>query len=481
MRPLLQHASRAIGSASTAITSRNSSTASSFASIFRASANTPSICVRCQFQTASPFPTPRYSARRPFSTSRVALDRSTETPTSPSSPNAQPPTPLSPVDKIVVEPTPKKQTPSPKQEPIVHRVPTEDLPSHSAQKRWNLSKRFTEFMDDLLPRIAVVTHKVNMYTGTDYSGIESLRREIKEQEQLVRVRHGAVLDAKNGLDAAQAQQAASQKEVVALLERKHSWTAQELERYMALIRSEHINDQAVREAKDAVMAAESSLEEARIQLEKRERAQYHEEQIWSDTIRRNSTWVTFGLMGVNIVLLLASLLVFEPWRRRRIVREIKSALEAQKSMLESPPISVPVAAVEAVSPVETIAEPVTPVEPAKQIEIVEVPQATAQNIVQESIQEKIPDPSVIGDLTQFPTPLTPAQAHAVESLDIQEEVRTSTMWKTWPPDLLAATQDLISERSISLRKIDLTIAICQGAAAGAVITGALIMFLVRPH
>jgi sensitive to high expression protein 9 len=36
-------------------------------------------------------------------------------------------------------------------------------------------------MDDLLPKLAIVTQKVNTYTGTDYSGIEALRREIKDQ------------------------------------------------------------------------------------------------------------------------------------------------------------------------------------------------------------------------------------------------------------------------------------------------------------
>lgn len=106
---------------------------------------------------------------------------------------------------------------------------------------------------------------------------------------------------------------------------------------MSLIRSEHINDQAIRQAKDSVISAEAALEEARTQLEKRERAQYHEEQIWSDTIRRNSTWVTFVLMGVNIFLLLLSLAILEPWRRRRMVREIKSALEAQKVAIEAVP------------------------------------------------------------------------------------------------------------------------------------------------
>lgn len=98
---------------------------------------------------------------------------------------------------------------------------------------------------------------------------------------------------------------------------------------MALIRSEHSNDLAVQAAKESLNEAERALEEARSQLEKRERAQYHEEQIWSDTIRRNSTWVTIGLMGVNMLILLSSVIVIEPWRRKNMVKEIKTVLDDQ--------------------------------------------------------------------------------------------------------------------------------------------------------
>jgi hypothetical protein len=38
-----------------------------------------------------------------------------------------------------------------------------------------------EVMDDLMPKLAVASQRINTYTGTDYSGIESLRREIREQ------------------------------------------------------------------------------------------------------------------------------------------------------------------------------------------------------------------------------------------------------------------------------------------------------------
>jgi hypothetical protein len=47
---------------------------------------------------------------------------------------------------------------------------------------------------------------------------------------------------------------------------------------------------------------------------------YHEEQIWSDKIRRASTWGTFALMGVNVVLFIVVQVGLEPWRRKRLVR-----------------------------------------------------------------------------------------------------------------------------------------------------------------
>src|ERR1700753_162470 len=106
-------------------------------------------------------------------------------------------------------------------------------------------------------------------------------------EQLVRARGEAIQQAKSELDYASGQQASAQKEVVALLERKHSWSATDLERYRSLIRSEHVTDQTVQSAKEKVAVAEQALENARSHLEKRERMRYHEEQIWSDTIRRN--------------------------------------------------------------------------------------------------------------------------------------------------------------------------------------------------
>jgi sensitive to high expression protein 9 len=271
---------------------------------------------------------------------------------------------------------------------------------------------------------------------------------------------------------------------------------------MALIRSEHINDQAVREAKDAVANAENALEDARAQLEKRERAQYHEEQIWSDTIRRNSTWVTFGLMGVNIFLLLLSLAILEPWRRRRMVREIKKALEAQHQIamdaatsstaaaaaVASAPVTQRLAAIEeeidrVVDHTDAPAKATTPVVPE---EIVEESPTAGTNIVSpvepEIVPEVIPESAVTPEaetLTPEEEALTPE-----ERVTITEEASPShtppSKLESWQQKASFIAHDIVSDRVISMRRIDYTSAILQGAAAGAVITASIIAML-RPN
>jgi sensitive to high expression protein 9 len=68
-------------------------------------------------------------------------------------------------------------------------VPNEHLPSHHQGQRWDFSKRLQELMDEVLPKLAVVTQKVNTYTGTDYSGVAALRSEIKEHGKFIRLLH----------------------------------------------------------------------------------------------------------------------------------------------------------------------------------------------------------------------------------------------------------------------------------------------------
>ncbi|KAH8728709.1 Mdm33 family-domain-containing protein [Phaeosphaeriaceae sp. PMI808] len=510
MRPLLQHASRSLTANAASVVSSSRS----WGGLVR---QTPSNCLQCQYRTASTSPRDNNKAQlnseivrrcwqRPFSASAAWLEDK-QTP-SPSHPIAMPspastskPLPggrvedrapeitssLEGQERLQEEPDVllKEQTHenkasntvnSPEVADNIRRVPDESLPSHRERQRWSFSKRLSGLMDDLLPKLAIVTQKVNTYTGTDYSGVEALRREIKEQENLVKARRAAIDTAKHSLDVAHAQQASAQKEVVALLERKHSWAGGDLERYMSLIRSEHINDQAIKLAKDSVKSSEAALEEARTQLEKRERAQYHEEQIWSDTIRRNSTWVTFGLMGVNIFLLLLSLAILEPWRRRRMVREIKSTLEAHKVATEAAPTSssAPTALI-TLEQNNDVAQDKTDI-------VTDATDTALKSAAPVVLDGELPTPTLSTDVKTTGTTTSPFVPDEIEPppqpiIDVAEVPPPSPHPQepeTWRSRIAWTMQDVVSERVILIRRIDYTTAILQGAAAGAVITAALI-------
>ena len=323
-----------------------------------------------------------------------------------------------------------------------------------------------------------------------------LSKANRKIEQVVKAAHAEVTAAKVAYTTSYSQQAASQKEVVGLLERKHSWSASDLERYMSLIRSEHLNEQAVQAAKEHLANAERELEDARGKLEKKERKQYHEEQIWSDTIRRNSTWVTFGLMGLNIFLLLANLVIFEPWRRRRIVREIKTALDEKTTQA---PSLAPVIEAE----VDKVVEPVE--QPLEKIEehVVNTIEAAAAEVMPETAIEVTPDaqPEAMADSEVMvgETPLAAGEILPEEAVEVSDSVtglnesvekafedsiqrpepenweERLALWKEVIYAKLtlykAKLQDLFSERQVTVKRLDVTTIALEGAAAGAAVVG----------
>lgn len=53
---------------------------------------------------------------------------------------------------------------------------------------------------------------------------------------------------------------------------------------------------------------------------------YHEEQLWSDKIRSVSTYGTWALMVVNLILFVAVQTVFEPYKRKRLTDRFEDLL-----------------------------------------------------------------------------------------------------------------------------------------------------------
>lgn len=197
---------------------------------------------------------------------------------------------------------------------------TAELPSTADSRRGQLSKRFSAFMDNLQSRVLVASQTLNDLTG--YTAIESLKASNAAIEASLAAAQSRLRAARSAYKTLIAGRSSTQRELTTLLARKDSWAPPDVERFTALYRTDHEREAGVSAAAAELEAAE--VEEARLgqQLTQGILRRYHEEQVWSDRIRRQSTWGTWGLMGVNVVLFLVLQFVAEPWRRARLVRGV---------------------------------------------------------------------------------------------------------------------------------------------------------------
>ncbi|EYE95743.1 putative mitochondrion biogenesis protein (She9) [Aspergillus ruber CBS 135680] len=324
------------------------------------------------------------------------------------------------------------------------------LPSYLENRRSRYSKQFTEMMDNLQSNVFVAGQRLNDLTG--YSSIEALKKEIETQEERLRAARRHVREAKDDYASAINRRSTSQREVNELLQRKHAWSASDLERFTHLYRNDHTNEVAEVDAQEALSKAEREAEESATKLSRSILSRYHEEQVWSDKIRRMSTWGTWGLMGVNVFLFLIFQIGVEPWRRKRLVKgfeeKVIEALEKEKALTYEEHQQQLAAA--------TAAATAT---------------ATAATQTKDSVQEQT---SEIPASAATQTDQTYLDFSKSQLSHISPPSTTVDSWRRTLDDLLS------SRTLILITQHDLTTVAVQSAAAGAAVMG-LVIALIRPR
>ncbi|KAI1482282.1 Mdm33 family-domain-containing protein [Daldinia eschscholtzii] len=359
-------------------------------------------------------------------------------------------------------PTPtSKQTPPPQQPPPP--PPPEDrsaaaaaaagkqqheLPSAQNSRRSALNRSLSTFMDRAQTTLFAASQRINDLTG--YSGIETLKSQISGLEAELAAAQARLHAARSAYKSAVASRSATQREVTTLLARQKMWSPTDFERFTSLYRQDYELDAAV-----AARAAE--LEEAEREAERLGRelsagilSRYHEEQIWSDKIRRMSTWGTWGLMGVNVLMFLIFQFGAEPWRRKRLVKgfeeKVREALEEERQLENA----LKQAAKE-----------------RKRIEKEAAAAAVETTVVAEPVEEPVTaelKAEVPADGLLIGPPIT--------------SWRESLLDPEWWKDVY---DDLSSDRKVALKMRDISIIVLEGAAAGAATIGAIaaIIFIQR--
>ncbi|KAL5356025.1 sensitive to high expression protein 9-like protein, mitochondrial [Aspergillus floccosus] len=417
-----------------------------------------SVCLQCQFRTQSASYTPNKESDKPLETETQSKHPDSTASFLEESLKTQAEAGTSPTDStsttFTTTTSPPPSQPSPNDPKPDDSSLRDSLPSYLDNRRSQFSKQFTTMMDNLQSNIFVAGQRLNDLTG--YSEIEALKKEIHTQEDRLRAARLHVRDAKEAYASAINRRSASQREVNELLQRKHAWSPVDLERFTHLYRNDHTNEVAENEAQEALTAAEREAEEAAAQLSKSILSRYHEEQVWSDKIRRMSTWGTWGLMGMNVLLFLIFQIAVEPWRRKRLVKgfeeKVIEAIEKEREMNHVEVLSPAAAATAAV-------------------------EAAGEDAVPAPVEEETTSDgaSMVEDTTGAAVEEETGLAH--ESYKAQLPSLPSTLSvESWHQYL----HDLFSERSMIITQRDLSSVALQSAAAGAAVMG-LVIALIRPR
>lgn len=332
---------------------------------------------------------------------------------------------------------------------------------------------FAAFMDRLQASLFRASQRVNDLTG--YSDIETLKLRVTGLEDALGAAQERLHAARSSYKARVAERAATQREVTTLLARQKTWTPADFERFTSLYRDDYDLEAAVAAGARELEDAERDAERLGRDLSAAILARYHEEQIWSDKIRRMSTWGTWGLMGVNVLLFLVFQFGAEPWRRARLVKgfeeKVSEALEKQRVAKDREVDQAWAGGVAAAATAATA----TAAPPA----------ATVVTAPTSSPEVSDPVPVVVEATTPAPTPDGTASEPTVitEPAPLMAEERAPVSWRealSSPALIKEAALDLVSDRKVALTMRHLSLVALEGAAAGvAVATAVALLFLRR--
>lgn len=193
------------------------------------------------------------------------------------------------------------------------------------------------FWNDKRPKLDALTNQISLLLNraTGYEIVEGLRDRVQQSQKDYAQLREALLTARASHAKAIEERSRCQKELNGLLQRKPSWTVEDVGRFTELYRREISLEGEESNAKTAHERLEGQMDQAHAALIGALCDRYQEEQVWSDKIRRASTLGTFALMLGNLALFAILQIWIEPAKRRRFVDEFEQVLERRLAAVET--------------------------------------------------------------------------------------------------------------------------------------------------
>lgn len=139
-------------------------------------------------------------------------------------------------------------------------------------------------------------------------------------EQAIAALRVAARQAKEEYTNAVSTRASRQRQVNDLLQRKSTWTDNDVLAFTKLVREDHASAAAELSAKSNLEQAEAAVDVEFGRLMRAILDRYHEEQVWSDKIRSVSTYGSLAALVANMVVFVLAIVLVEPWKRKRLAQ-----------------------------------------------------------------------------------------------------------------------------------------------------------------
>ena len=182
-------------------------------------------------------------------------------------------------------------------------------------------------------RVSNALQKFNSLTG--YEEIDRLKHKVIQAERQYSEHRKLLWDSRQQYEKALQQRSQCQRDINNLLQRKHTWSSSDVNKFTELYSQEHALERSELELRRLFEQAEKQLEESHSKMLDSIRLRYQEEQVWSDNIRSLSSYGTVALMLLNLGMFIGVHTYMEPRRRQSLVENIDNRLGGHIQRFES--------------------------------------------------------------------------------------------------------------------------------------------------
>ncbi|KAJ3298926.1 sensitivity to high expression protein she9 [Borealophlyctis nickersoniae] len=208
------------------------------------------------------------------------------------------------------------------------------LVSYASRQKDALVRSVSDAQQQLLNRVVPEVSSL-LNTATGYNVVQDCKNRVIAKDAELNAARRRADNAKRAYEATIEERRKCQKERSALLERKDSWVDTDVDRFTQLYRKDLSLEQNEAVAKQEYNKASEDFDRCHREYLNEIRERYIEEQLYSDKIRKASTWWTWGLISLHFALFVIIQLVVEP-RKRAILRNdlfalIKETSESDKA------------------------------------------------------------------------------------------------------------------------------------------------------